>query len=927
MNIVTRRTISLLVFILLSILCTSGPYLYGQSNNRIHLHDHDIFLNGGNVAWIDFARDIGPGTTRLDLFEEMFREMHEHGGNSFRLWLHTNGAGTPEFSGSGSDAVVVGPGVGAIEDLRAILDLAYFYDIGLKLCLWSFDMLHTNQYGSAITSRNRVLLTDTTRLQAYIENALIPMVDSLKGHPAILAWEIFNEPEGMSTQFGWTLSADRVTMAEIQRFVNRTSGAIRRTDPDVLITNGSWSFRASSDVVPSGASGSFYNFYRDDRLIEAGGDSLGYLDFYSVHYYEHFGISQSPFHTDAIFWQLDKPIVIAEFFLYDTYDQQADFIYGVPWGEAYTRLFDRGYAGALGWQWFDNWTNRQPEWQNWPRILENIQTMWNLHQEDVELKLPGIRISFSAFPEGIEAGSLSTLLWSVRGALTVTIDGETVEHEGSLDVFPEETTTYTLIAYDDEGGIEEAEVTITVLDPSLVNRALTKPIFASSIENSGHPAHYANDGNLNTRWSSIYQNNQWIYIDLGASYDVHQVILDWEVAYGESYDIDVSFDAVNWQTVFEERSGDGSIDSIYFESPVPARFIRMNGLVRGTQWGFSLWEFEAYGLYSDQQPPQISIISPIENAFLEAGVSFIIEMNVLAGTNEILQVDFYIDDEPAGSSSEEPYMYTWELPEEGTYNVYAIVGDGVFDIQSVPREILISPEAESIRFEAEHSIRTGNTTVMSDTAASNGSFVRMQDASGSSLTWDNIPINDTGNYGLRIGFRLPYDDPKGQYVDVNDGRIGEVMFTGPLNQWLTHTININLAGGTNTISITGNWGWMDFDYIEIRGQNLPTVGVDDRDDVVLTYDLKQNYPNPFNPSTVISYSVGSYTHVTLEVFDIMGRKVAALVDELLQPGSYEVTFDASRLASGLYFYRITANDLSSGSGQLFTKTKRLILVR
>ncbi len=907
-------------------LCLSAQ-LTAQPSDRITIHGQDIFLSGGNVAWVDFARDIGPGTTRLDLFEEMFMEMRDNGGNSFRLWLHTNGASTPEFSGPGADAIVIGPGAGAIEDLREILDLAYFYDIGLKLCLWSFDMLHTTQYGADITSRNRVLLTDSTRIQAYIDNALIPMVDSLKGHPAILAWEIFNEPEGMTTQFGWTLLSDRVSMSAVQRFVNRTAGAIRRTDPDVLITNGSWSFRASSDVAPTGASGTFFNYYRDDRLIDAGGDTLGYLDFYSVHYYEHFGISQSPFHTDASAWQLDKPIVIAEFFLYDLTDQQADFTYGAPWSEAYTRLYDRGYAGALGWQWFDHWTNRQPEWQNWPRILENIRTMRDLHPEDVDLRLPGIRIKFSAFPSGIEAGGRSTLYWTVAGAATVTLDGENVEHHDSVDVFPLETTTYILIAYDDEGGTEEAEVTISVLDPSQVNRALVKPIVASSIENSGHPANFANDGNPNTRWSSVYQNNQWIYVDLGASYDLMNVILDWEVAYGQSYDIDVSFDTVNWQTVYEERDGTGGIDSIHFETPVSGRFVRMSGLVRGTGWGFSLWEFEVYGLYSDEQPPQIVILSPIENAFLESGVPLTVETAVQTGTSEILRVDFYLDDELAGTSDAEPYSFTWENPEEGSYSLYAIVSDGSFEVYSPTRILLISPEAESIRFEAEQSQQTGSTSIMSDAVASGGSFVRMQDATGSTLTWENIPINDPGNYGLRFGFRLPYDDPKGQFIDINGNRISEIMFTGPLNQWLTHTINVNLSGGMNTILITGNWGWMDFDYIEIRGQNLPTVGADDRFDRALTYELRQNYPNPFNPSTSIPYSIPLLSHVTLEVFDVMGRKTAVLVDEQRQPGSYEVTFDATRLASGFYFYRITAADLSPGSRIVYSKTMKLLLLR
>ena len=90
------------------------------------------------------------------------------------------------------------------------------------------------------------------------------------------------------------------------------------------------------------------------------------------------------------------------------------------------------------------------------------------------------------------------------------------------------------------------------------------------------------------------------------------------------------------------------------------------------------------------------------------------------------------------------------------------------------------------------------------------------------------------------------------------------------------------------------------------------------------YNLYQNYPNPFNPVTKIKYSIPAVeTHrdasVRLEVYDILGRRIASLVNERQKPGDYEVTFDGSGLASGVYFY-----SLSAGT---FHQTKKLILLK
>ena len=83
--------------------------------------------------------------------------------------------------------------------------------------------------------------------------------------------------------------------------------------------------------------------------------------------------------------------------------------------------------------------------------------------------------------------------------------------------------------------------------------------------------------------------------------------------------------------------------------------------------------------------------------------------------------------------------------------------------------------------------------------------------------------------------------------------------------------------------------------------------------------LLSNYPNPFNPSTTIKYQLKEPGFVTLKVYDILGKEVAALVNENKGAGYYSVHFDASKLSSGLYIYRLRVNNFVESKKMLLTK--------
>jgi hypothetical protein len=139
----------------------------------------------------------------------------------------------------------------------------------------------------------------------------------------------------------------------------------------------------------------------------------------------------------------------------------------------------------------------------------------------------------------------------------------------------------------------DAPVAPLVVESTLLSRG--RPATSSSVESNSdnYRAGRAVDGNIDTRWSSSFDDNQWITIDLGQDRRVTRVQLRWEVAYARRYRVQVSSDGGSWRTVADVDNGDGGID----EQPlnVDARYVRILCDRRATEWGFSLWEFEVYG--------------------------------------------------------------------------------------------------------------------------------------------------------------------------------------------------------------------------------------------------------------------------------------------------------------------------------------------
>ena len=183
----------------------------------------------------------------------------------------------------------------------------------------------------------------------------------------------------------------------------------------------------------------------------------------------------------------------------------------------------------------------------------------------------------------VNQGASQTFTFTPNAGYTmsaVTVDGASVT-AGASYTFTNVTANHTL------------GVTFTLI-PVSSNLALSRPASASSMETSAFSADLAVDGNPGTRWSSAFADPSWIAVDLGTAMSVSKVVLNWEAAYGKTYQLQTSTDGSNWTTVFTQPSGSGGLETDSF-SAVMARYVRMYGTARGTQWGYSLLEFEVYG--------------------------------------------------------------------------------------------------------------------------------------------------------------------------------------------------------------------------------------------------------------------------------------------------------------------------------------------
>ncbi|WP_302626360.1 discoidin domain-containing protein [uncultured Eubacterium sp.] len=204
----------------------------------------------------------------------------------------------------------------------------------------------------------------------------------------------------------------------------------------------------------------------------------------------------------------------------------------------------------------------------------------------------------------------ATIYYTTDGTVPTT---DSNKYEGKILVSSD--TVIKAIAVKDEA-INSAYASAAMkIDGDIVqsseNLALGKDATASSVEGD-QKAENAVDGSSSSRWQAKSADDEYLQVDLGSVRNVNTVKLIWEAAYAEKYEIQVSVDGENWTTVAVENGRVGEITSSF--AAVQAQYVRMQGVKRGTQYGYSIYEMEVYGALKAEAP----VVSPMSGIYTES---------------------------------------------------------------------------------------------------------------------------------------------------------------------------------------------------------------------------------------------------------------------------------------------------------------------
>jgi hypothetical protein len=323
----------------------------------------------------------------------------------------------------------------------------------------------------------------------------------------------------------------------------------------------------------------------------------------------------------------------------------------------------------------------------------------------------------------------------------------------------------------------------------------------------------------------------------------------------------------NWVQIFTETNG--FIDAIAFKQAFPAQGIMVGDPVGG-RW--SLWKTTNYGTNWDSAGmyvPQAGTEAGWNNSICYMG------SRIWFGTNNTRIYYSYNDGVNWTWYSTSPEANSYVILFGSSFNPSGILGGAT----------LMKSDDTGHTWTNLASIGTGSFGGFASLPVPVNSFPYLEQLYYIRTSDNNIYHSGYGG----MGWFAEYTAPANNYTHMTGSRNGQ------------HLWAIRFGGGITrcTCMVSG---------INKISENIPSA-----------YSLKQNFPNPFNPQTSIDFDIPKRTHVKLNIYDITGKYVTTLVDYEYGSGSYRISWDASSLSSGVYFYSLQTTE--------YTMTKRMILLK
>ena len=289
-------------------------------SNRIFFCNQNFYLFGINYPWSHYGHDFGSNawghhgvsneysTVYID-----FDELMGAGLRAVRWFLFCDGRASPEFDSNGT---VTGFDSQFYTDMDAALDIAKKHGIYILFSLFDFYLCDTiKMSGGVQMGGHSDLISDFSKRQSFLDNALVPMLQRYASHPNILAWEVMNEPEWVMVVDGGGNVGIPVTLEEMQNFSILIYETVKQFAPNQLVTVGC-------------ASKKWIDLWQGVEM-----------DFYQIHYYDWME-PWYPFDVPFDSLGLDKPCIIGEFPTSSSNITVETYL---------EKIWTNNYAGSFGW--------------------------------------------------------------------------------------------------------------------------------------------------------------------------------------------------------------------------------------------------------------------------------------------------------------------------------------------------------------------------------------------------------------------------------------------------------------------------------------------------------------------------------------------------------------------------------------------------